>query len=98
MLEEYNLVDIVHSGRKGKRGTRVTAEKYDTLIGSNVWLDVFECKKFSSVRFLLRHHPYYDWWDTSAVLAVKEGYDEDGIKRFEIETENSIYILEKVNN
>ena len=98
MLEKYKLINIVHSGRKGLRGTTVDAFKYDGLINSDVWFDIFDCQRGKNFRFLLKHHPNYDYWDTSLVLAVKEGYDEDGIKRFEIETENSIYILEKVNN
>lgn len=90
----YRIVDIVHSGRKGIRGERVTDVKYDGLIGSRVGFDIKAIKHFESVRmYLLDYNPYsYRWWDTSEVIALN-AYDG----KIELETANTIYKFEEIN-
>lgn len=90
LLKKYKLINIVHSGRKGLRGDKVTAEKYDDVIGSEVLFDINDIKQFKNMTFLFKNHPIYDYWTTSEVLALRT--DDDGT--ICAETVNSIYIFE----
>ena len=89
MNKVYVITDIVHSGRKGIRGERVTEEKYVGLIGIRVNLDIDNIQPYKTIKMnLLDHHPYYNWWTTSIVIA---SIAEDD--KVEIETANTIYRL-----
>ncbi len=91
---KYKIVSITHSGRKGVRGTDVTASKYLGITGSIVTMKKIEdIKQFDMVHcdFIETESPY-EYLDTSEVLSI--WIDRDN--RYHIETVNSIYVLEKV--
>ena len=94
MTKEYTVKEILHSGRKGERYTPMVNYKYKGVIGYNVKFDIDNLRRGKSLHMNLCDSPEYDWWETSMVLAVaiKEG---EGL---EIETENSIYILDEVRH
>ena len=91
-MSKYKIINIVHSGRKGIRGEKVTQSKYEDLVGCTAYIDVNSIRPFQSVHMILKGHPSYDWWDTSVLLSfsLDNGY-------MEIETANSIYMLEEIN-
>lgn len=92
-MNKYKIIDIVHSGRKGIRGEKVTQSKYENMIGCIAYIDIDSVKPFQSVHMILKGHPDYDWWDTSVLLSfsLHKGH-------MEIETANSIYVFEEVND
>lgn len=90
MKKEYKLLDVVHSGRKGLRGTEVCDLKYEGLIGCLCSFDINDIQQFKRMKFDVRNSREYDWWYTSEVLALTK--DETKI---EVETANSIYIFEE---
>ena len=92
-MSKYKIIDIVHSGRKGIRGEKVTQSKYENMIGCIVYIDIDNIKPFRSVHMMLKGHPEYDWWDTSVLIS----YHTDSYDRLLFETVNSIYILEKID-
>lgn len=91
-MTKYEIVNIVHSGRKGIRGEKVTQKKYEDLIGCIAYIDIDSVKPFQSVHMILKGHPEYDWWDTSVLIAWctndKEMY---------LETANSIYKFREID-
>ena len=90
MLRPYKILDVVHSGRKGIRGERVTAEKYNDLIGSTVLFDIDELGQFRCMNFMFKNHPIYEFWTTSETLSL--GIDKNRVVH--VETANSIYTFE----
>lgn len=92
-MSKYKIIDIVHSGRKGIRGTKVTQSKYENMIGCIAYIDIDNIKPFQSVHMILKGHPEYDLWDTSVLIS----YHTDSYNRLSFETVNSIYILEKID-
>ena len=84
----YKLESITHSGTKGERGTPVTDEKYEYMVGSIVFLNPNTIRIGFSFEFYFRQHPYYRSWVVSRVKWY--GYREDH-KVLEVETMNSIY-------
>jgi len=91
MVHKYIIKDILHSGTKGDRGSPVTDEKYDGMIGSIVFFDPSEIKFNQSFDFYFKYHPYYNFWTISYVKEI--AYDTEK-RNLIIESENSIYIFE----
>lgn len=91
-MNEYKIIDIVHSGRKGIRGTKVTQSKYENMVGCIAYIDVDNVKLLRSVHMILKGHPEYDWWETSVLISCEINQNTN---RILLETVNSIYILEK---
>lgn len=91
-MNKYKIINIVHSGRKGIRGEKVTQSKYENMIGCIAYIDIDSIKPFHSIHMMLKGHPDYDWWDTSVLIA----YHTDLNNRMLFETVNSIYILEEI--
>lgn len=85
----YTIISIVHSGRKGLRGTECKEPKYDGLVGCSCTFADNPIRG-KSVRLILKDHYYWEWWTLSMVLGV--AIEED--KFLIIETENSIYKFE----
>lgn len=92
-MNKYKIIDIVHNGRKGIRGEKVTQSKYENMIGCIAYIDIDNIKPFKSVHMILKGHPEYDLWDTSVLIS----YHTDSYDRLLFETVNSIYILEKID-
>ena len=92
-MAKYKIIDIVHSGRKGIRGTKVTQSKYENMIGCIAYIDIDNIELFQSVHMILKGHPEYDWWDTSVLISYEINWR---INKISLETANSIYILEKI--
>lgn len=92
-MTKYKIIDIVHSGRKGIRGEKVVQNKYKNMIGCIAYIDAENIKPFKSVHMILKGHPQYDIWDTSVLVAWNLNLDTD---KLEIETVNSIYILQEI--
>lgn len=86
----YRIKGIYHSGRKGPRMEPVTEEKYEGVNGSIIGWDVESIRQFRSTRFWFEDHPLYSWWDTSAILQLRKR----DFNIYELETVNTIYILE----
>lgn len=92
-MSKYKIIDIVHSGRKGTRGTKVTQSKYENMIGCIAYIDIDNIKPFKSVRMILKGHPEYDLWDTSVLISCEVNWR---INKISLETANTIYLLEKI--
>lgn len=88
----YRINAITHSGRKGVRGTPVTAEKYNGMVGSMIRMDNIEnLRAFQSCRWIfIKSDSPYEWWNTSNVIGVT--FHDD--KYYTLETINTIYELE----
>lgn len=89
---KYRLRDIYHSGRKGNRWEKVTQPKYDDMVGCLTTFDPNSVEQFEGVRFYLKDHPLYRWWDTTAIVQLSRGFDGD----YYLETINTIYVFEEV--
>lgn len=95
MRTSYRIIGIKHSGRKGVRDTPVEDVKYGDIIGSKIILEVDRIEQYKPVHFTMVNHPYYDWWDTSALLAMwKNNLNEN----LYLETANTIYELQKIKD
>lgn len=92
-MSKYKIIDIVHSGRKGIRGTKVTQSKYENMIGCIAYIDIDNIKPFQSVHMILKGHPEYDWWDTSVLISYEINWYTNKIS---LETANTIYLFEKI--
>ena len=94
MKKLYKLLDVVHSGRKGIRGTTVCDMKYEGLIGYTCSFDIDDIQQFKQMKFDVVDSQYYDWWKTSEVLEV--GINEEGL--IVVETANTIYKFLEIKN
>ena len=92
-MKTYKIVEILHSGRKGRRYTVVTDNKYEHMVNSLIRLDIDFIKQYESVRWYFVDHPFHKYWNTSAVLALSR--DDDGL--WYLETANTIYVLKEVD-
>lgn len=88
MIHKYKIESILHSGTKSERGTPVTDEKYDHLVGSIVKFEPDNVKDGESLTFWFDWHPFYRWWTVSTIISHE--FREDG-RVLVIETLNSIY-------
>ena len=93
MKQYYRILNIVHSGRKGERGTAVTDIKYEGVIGCRAAFDTEKLKRDYGLQmfFVPYEHRTYDWWTISS---VQRFYHEEEDNILVIETLNSIYYLE----
>lgn len=91
MEKQYKLLDVVHSGRKGIRGTTICDRKYEGILGFYCRFDLDDIQQFKPFTFDVINSWYYDWWTTSEVL---EATVEEGI--VQVETANSIYRFKEV--
>ena len=91
-FEKFRIIDILHSGLKGERGSPVTQSKYEGMLGAIVWIDKTCVYLDRPAHIIFENHPTYEWWDTSNVIAISETENFFGI-----ETLNSIYVLLKIN-
>ena len=88
----FVIKEILHSGRKGIRGEPVDDYKYDGLVGCYAKFDINDIKQCQPMHMKLSGHMYYDWWDTSLVIQLTRR----NLNVYELETVNSIYILEEM--
>ena len=97
MRNNFKILDITHSGTKGERGTPVTANKYDGLIGCPVRFDTDDIHIGQSLTMYIvpKAHMHYDYWTISCIQSVD--YDKEN-KVLVIETLNSIYYLQEVKH
>ena len=95
MRNNFKILDITHSGTKGERGTPVTADKYDGLIGCPVSFDMNDIHiGYSLTMYIAPYaHRLYDWFTVSCIQDVV--YDPNE-KMLIIETINSIYYLKEI--
>ncbi len=83
----WKIESITHNGRRAVRGTIVTDNKYNGLVGCKcVFYKKMPIERGKPCRFFLKGHPVHDYWDTSMVLEI---WTEDKNHLY-IETENSI--------
>lgn len=96
MREMWVIETIVHNGKKGERGTAVSDEKYNGLVGCWVSFDPEKIKIGYGLTMYIapNHHQLYDWWAISCIQRVDE-CDNGAILK--IETLNSIYYLKRLN-
>lgn len=92
-LCRMKIVEILHSGRKGIRGTPVTDSKYDSLINCTVSFQKDNLRLLKPISFTLIDNPLYEFWYTSPVISLGRNKDCKLI----IETVNTIYILSEIN-
>jgi len=106
---KYRIKEILHSGRKDTRNKPVDSPKFDGMIDSIIKLKYIEdpnmniteidniedIKQFSLVGwdFLSGNVPY-EYWETTAVIAIYLDYNDI----YHIETVNTIYKLEKIED
>lgn len=95
MRKKYKIARILHSGRKGIRGTEVTNPKYDDVLGCIGWLDADQVEQFKRYRIDLVDSETNDWWNVSEVLALTMDRSTGNI---ELETANSLYELEEIHD
>lgn len=88
----YTIKEILHSGRKGIRGTHCDDEKYRYIEGCRISFEWNELQRGKELTFHFHNHPFYIWWDTSMVLAAV--IDKEN-RLLHIETENTIYVLKE---
>lgn len=90
----FKIIGIYHSGRKGVRWENVTQPKYDGMVGCLTTFDPNNVEQFDGVRFYLKGHPLYEWWDTTAVVQLARDFDGNYV----LETVNTIYVFQEVKN
>ena len=102
MRNYYKIISIEHSGRKDIRGTPVADDKYYGLLGATI--DIGNLRKMAAIsdsehmwyyaRFYIKSGPRVgEIWTTSKVIGLVIGHDS-----IEIETANTIYRLEKIDD
>lgn len=94
MKEQYKIMSIQHSGRKGIRFSDVDHPKYDGLLGCTAIIDLDDIKQFQPYLIDIIDSPQYEWWNISPVVQVGFTLDEDPL--LVIETVNTIYTFKKV--
>lgn len=94
MKEQYRIIGVQHSGRKGIRGTNRSDSKYDNMVGCTAVFDYTDIKQFEPFLFALIDHPLYEWWNISEVLLMSRYRDTGNLI---IETVNTIYYFEKLS-
>jgi len=95
MKKKYRIKEILHSGRRGIRNEPCTDEKYDDIRGRIGWVDIDEIKQFERYRIDLVSDDKFDWWTISEVFELGVNRNTGDIQ---IETANSIYMLEALDN
>lgn len=95
--QKYEVVSILHNGRKNIRYMPVNESKYDNIVGSIIIL--YNVDKIEDYRLLdemvmdfIETKSEYDWWRTSPIIEI-EGDDHGN---YSIETANTIYNLKEV--
>ena len=59
-MKKYKIVEILHSGRKGRRYTVVTDDKYDHMINREITLDIDKIKQYEPCRWNFVNHPFHE--------------------------------------
>lgn len=95
MKKEYLVVDVLHSGRKGKRNTQVDDYKYRGLIGYKVGFDINELEQGKGFMMWVLDSPHYREWYTTMIVAAWVNEQDNTVT---IETANSLYILKEILN
>lgn len=91
--KKYEIIDILHSGRKDIRNTKRTDDKFDGMIGSIITIDRVEAFKPLHFRFVDSTDSYR--WTTTALIALyQDTRMDDDIYYFE--TVNTIYVLREL--
>lgn len=91
MRNDFKILDI---GTKGKRGTAVTADKYDGLVGCSVRFNIDDIHIGQSLTMYIvpNAHIHYDYLTISRVQNVDCNKENQVLI---IETRNNIYYLQK---
>ena len=89
---KWKIINVEHNGRKGLRGS----PKPNAVLGYECTFDWRNIKQFKPLRLKLKHHPDYDWWDTTEMLELSAKF-EDNNATLILETVNSIYYFELIN-
>lgn len=88
--KKYRIMAIMHSGRKDVRYKKVSADKYDGLVGSIVICkDLSEVKQFECITMKVINCPFHKIWETSPIVSIWENVN----RFYYCETINSIYVL-----
>ena len=91
----YKIKGIYHNGRKGPRMEPVADEKYETLVGSIIRWHIEDTRQFKPAKFIFYDNPRHDFWHTSEVLQLSRRFSDE---MYELETVNTIYVLEELQN
>lgn len=86
----YEIKGIYYSGRKGARFEPINGVKYDGLVGCFIVWDKNGIIQFEPTYFTVYGHDFYTTWRTGPVIQLTQ---QDS-KTYELETVNTIYILE----
>lgn len=95
MKKKYKIAAVLHSGRKSIRGTVCIDSKYDAILNSIGLVDTDEIEQFKRYRIDLIDNREFDFWTTSEVLGLTQDNETGDL---ELETANSLYELEAVND
>lgn len=97
MKKLYQIKSIVHTGRKGERGTPRTDGRYPLRIGRIVELDVDTLERDEQLIFdYVKDENGNDYSGKSLYCSIIIDWDYVYDNRIKIETFNSIYELEEV--
>lgn len=91
--KKYKIISVVHSGRKDTRFKKVSADKYDGLIGTTIICkNLNDIKQFEYLRMKVLDSPFYKLWETTAIVSLWKEVKKSHVFYY-CETINSIYIL-----
>ena len=93
--KRYKIIEIKHSGRKGQRDSPVDDPEYNGLVNSVVESrDLEDMFQFDCCHWnFITTESENKWWETTATIALSKTD-----KMYELETVNTIYILEDVTD
>lgn len=97
MKKRYRIVLVQHSGRKGPRSQPVDDPKYNGIVNSIVESDLlYNLQQFQNVHWdFYDTESQYDYWVTSSVIQLQRDRRNG---QYILETLNTIYTLEEVDN
>lgn len=97
-MKQYKIKSILHSGRKGKRGTPREDGRYPLRIGRIVELDTKYLKEgIPLILDYIKDENGNDYRGYHLICSTIKDWDYVYDNRIRIETNNSIYELEEVN-
>ena len=97
-MKQYKIKSILHSGRKGKRGTPRTDGRYPLRIGRIVELDTKDLiKGYSLILDYVTDENGNDYRGYHLCCSIIKDWDYIYENVVRVETNNSIYELEEVS-
>lgn len=93
--QSYKIKGIYHNGRKDIRMKPRDDFKYVVSVGRTIIFQESDLKQYEPFKWYFINHPFYETWTTSEVLEAFVSEDKNLVR---IETANTIYEFEKIEN